>query len=93
MLSGLPFGEGGLGWRRIAGRFWIGDMEPPSDLGCCDWVVPFEWRFKGSVAVWTPGPIDSDVSRGSSGEIGEVRMVSAESAERGGGARDVKGGE
>jgi hypothetical protein len=39
------------------------------------------------------GPIDRDVSRGSSGGIWEERLLSGESAERGGGARDVNGGE
>jgi hypothetical protein len=40
----------------------------------------------------TPVPMDRDVSRGSSGAL-EERMVWCEKAERGGGARDVKGGE
>jgi hypothetical protein len=37
--------------------------------------------------------MDSEVSRGSSGGIGEERMLCRENAERGGGARDVNGGE
>lgn len=57
------------------------------------WTEPCEWRGTGSVAAWMLGPIDRDVSCGSSGGTWEERLLSGESAERGGGARDVNGGE
>ena len=91
-LGGSRIGAGGLDWSNIAGTFWIGVTESLSGLGCC-WTVLCERRCAGSIVAWLLCLIENDVSCGSSGEIGEERMESGESADRGGGARDANGGE
>jgi len=94
---GVSIGDGGVDWSSIAGKFWSGEVNSVSRLGCCETMLR-EWRCAGSAvcmlgAFCMPGPIDSDVSCGCSGWIGEEWMESGVRPDRRGGASDANGGE
>jgi hypothetical protein len=88
---GESIGDGGVDWSNIVGKFWSGEANSVSRLGRCGTALR-EWCCVGSV-VCMPDPIESDVSCGCSGWIGEEWMESGVRPDRRGGASDTNGGE